>query len=551
MNHCIEHIKGALSVEPDRRVLKQSFDADELSKLRTLNADDIDTEAFYNIESDQSILQNRPWKSDVKYFNKVYISALALLKMTVHAKSGGSIEIMGMLTGKVMNKTIIVMDVYSLPVEGTETRVNAQLEAYEYMVQYLDSLKSAGHKENIVGWYHSHPGYGCWLSGIDVATQSLNQNFQDPYLAIVVDPIKTMNQGKVEIGAFRTYPEKHKSAPPSGDLGSSASGARLINIKSKTKQKDYGAHSDKYYALDIEIFRSKQDQRVLDLLLNKSWVTNLVKSRNFMQMYDVGLIEKILTIITKFQIHNLADMTRYEVGFVNKFNYNFAAMITPKLLANNYSSERPLAESQEYADDIDDDSVNSQSDYENSKNANNVLDVSDVDDAISIDSSRPPSRKKNKEEESTDGFVDEERVEKEYRASLDEAVASHINLRKRMLHTTVEEPDELAAEESPFGYGAQDSPYTSYKDLLYSNKKKALRMLELLDEDPIHRHRGRTDRRDGVSPALFSENLAEEDGHRVKRTTKSIVPIDKESRPVGQMDLEEYVVLRTQRRIFK
>jgi hypothetical protein len=22
-----------------------------------------------------------------------------------------------------------------------------------------------------VGWYHSHPGYGCWLSGIDVGTQ--------------------------------------------------------------------------------------------------------------------------------------------------------------------------------------------------------------------------------------------------------------------------------------------------------------------------------------------------------------------------------------------
>lgn len=25
--------------------------------------------------------------------------------------------------------------------------------------------------ENAVGWYHSHPGYGCWLSGIDVSTQ--------------------------------------------------------------------------------------------------------------------------------------------------------------------------------------------------------------------------------------------------------------------------------------------------------------------------------------------------------------------------------------------
>ncbi|KAL3068644.1 hypothetical protein niasHS_016748 [Heterodera schachtii] len=31
-----------------------------------------------------------------------------------------------------------------------------------------------------VSWYHSHPGYGCWLSGIDVNMQSINQQFQGP-----------------------------------------------------------------------------------------------------------------------------------------------------------------------------------------------------------------------------------------------------------------------------------------------------------------------------------------------------------------------------------
>lgn len=29
-----------------------------------------------------------------------------------------------------------------------------------------------------MGWYHSHPGYGCWLSGIDVGTQMTNQKYQ-------------------------------------------------------------------------------------------------------------------------------------------------------------------------------------------------------------------------------------------------------------------------------------------------------------------------------------------------------------------------------------
>jgi hypothetical protein len=38
--------------------------------------------------------------------------------------------------------------------------------------------QDVGRLENIVGWYHSHPGYGCWLSGIDCSTQMLNQQFQ-------------------------------------------------------------------------------------------------------------------------------------------------------------------------------------------------------------------------------------------------------------------------------------------------------------------------------------------------------------------------------------
>ena len=74
-------------------------------------------------------------------------------------------------------------------------------------VLLVTMLQHAGRLENMVGWYHSHPGYGCWLSGIDVSTQSIQQQYQDPFLAIVVDPHRTIAAGKVEIGAFRTYPE--------------------------------------------------------------------------------------------------------------------------------------------------------------------------------------------------------------------------------------------------------------------------------------------------------------------------------------------------------
>lgn len=51
---------------------------------------------------------------------------------------------MGLMLGKVDGNSMIIMDVFALPVEGTETRVNAQSQAYEYMTQYIESAKEVG-----------------------------------------------------------------------------------------------------------------------------------------------------------------------------------------------------------------------------------------------------------------------------------------------------------------------------------------------------------------------------------------------------------------------
>lgn len=61
--------------------------------------------------------------------------------MVMHARSGGNLEVMGLLLGKVDGNTMIVMETFALPVEGTETRVNAQAQAYEYMTAYIESAK--------------------------------------------------------------------------------------------------------------------------------------------------------------------------------------------------------------------------------------------------------------------------------------------------------------------------------------------------------------------------------------------------------------------------
>jgi len=231
---------------------------------------------FESIESDQlyqydaakynSYLSTKPWAKDPHHFKKVKISAIALLKMVMHARSGGKIEVMGLMMGKIEGETMIVMDSFALPVEGTETRVNAQTEGYEYMVEYMTLIRQVGRLENAVGWYHSHPGYGCWLSGIDVSTQMLNQQYQEPWLAIVIDPVRTISSGKVELGAFRTYPEGYKADD------SAPSEYQSIPI---AKIEDFGVHCKQYYPLEVSYFKSSLDSHLLDLLWNKYWVNTL------------------------------------------------------------------------------------------------------------------------------------------------------------------------------------------------------------------------------------------------------------------------------------
>lgn len=247
----------------DSSIARQTW---ELENNITSSSDSI---YYYDPVSQAKTNNEKPWVQDPNFFKRVKISALALLKMVVHARSGGNIEIMGLMQGKTEGDAIIVMDAFALPVEGTETRVNAQADAYEYMVDYSQANQMAGRLENVVGWYHSHPGYGCWLSGIDVSTQMLNQKYQEPFLAVVIDPTRTVSAGKVEIGAFRTYPEGFN--PPNEPV----SEYQTIPLN---KIEDFGVHCKQYYSLDITYFKSSLDSHLLDLLWNKYWVNTLSSS---------------------------------------------------------------------------------------------------------------------------------------------------------------------------------------------------------------------------------------------------------------------------------
>jgi len=120
----------------------------------------------------------------------VEISSLALLKMLKHGRAGVPIEVMGLMLGEFVDDfTVKVVDVFSMPQNGTGVSVESVDE--EFQTKMLDMLKQTGRKEMVVGWYHSHPGFGCWLSGIDMNMQEtferLHPVFYFYFLSFIIE----------------------------------------------------------------------------------------------------------------------------------------------------------------------------------------------------------------------------------------------------------------------------------------------------------------------------------------------------------------------------
>lgn len=110
-------------------------------------------------------------------------------------------EVMGLMLGKFIDDyTIRVVDVFSMPQSGNSVSVEAVDPVFQ--TKMLDMLKQTGRPEMVVGWYHSHPGFGCWFSGTDINTQQSFEQLNPRAVGVVVDPIQSV-KGKVVIDCFR------------------------------------------------------------------------------------------------------------------------------------------------------------------------------------------------------------------------------------------------------------------------------------------------------------------------------------------------------------
>jgi COP9 signalosome complex subunit 5 len=56
-----------------------------------------------------------------------------------------------------------------------------------------------------VGVYHSHPGLTVFMSPGDIRINRTEQMHSNEHVSVVIDPIESVENGRLEIGAFRRW----------------------------------------------------------------------------------------------------------------------------------------------------------------------------------------------------------------------------------------------------------------------------------------------------------------------------------------------------------
>ncbi|XP_037954655.1 26S proteasome non-ATPase regulatory subunit 14-like [Teleopsis dalmanni] len=200
---------------------------------------------------------------------QVSISSLALLKMLKHGRAGVPMEVMGLMLGEFVDDyTVRVSDVFAMPQTGTGVSVEAVDPVFQ--AKMLEMLKQVGRPEMVVGWYHSHPGFGCWLSGVDINTQQSFEALSERAVAVVVDPIQSV-KGKVVADAFRlinpnTMVLSQEPRQTTSNLG---------HLQKPSVQALIHGLNRHYYSININYRKNDLETKILSNLHKKCWSESL------------------------------------------------------------------------------------------------------------------------------------------------------------------------------------------------------------------------------------------------------------------------------------
>merc|ERR1712021_113735 len=225
----------------------------------------------------------------------IYISSLALLKMLKHGRAGVPMEVMGLMVGEFVDEyTIVVKDVFAMPPSGTGVSVEAVDPVFQ--MKMLDMLKQTGRPEMVVGWYHSHPGFGCWMSGVDINTQQSFEALNQRAVAVVIDPVQSV-KGKVVIDCFRLI------NPQLMMLGQEPrqTTSNIGHLQKPSIQALIHGLNRHYYSIVIDYRKNELEEQMLMNLHKRNWTSGLsLEKFEDHQLSNQDVVERMLKLTTDY-----------------------------------------------------------------------------------------------------------------------------------------------------------------------------------------------------------------------------------------------------------
>lgn len=130
------------------------------------------------------------------------IYPLAFGKILKHSLTNLEREVIGLLIGKMQGQVLEIWDAVTGEQYGKQGFVELNEEIQAGIVERLQKEKRG---LSIVGWYHSHPGLGVFLSGTDISTQKLYQKLYPKAVALVIDPLLYSKTGEISDIKFKVF----------------------------------------------------------------------------------------------------------------------------------------------------------------------------------------------------------------------------------------------------------------------------------------------------------------------------------------------------------
>ncbi|MFX0173667.1 MAG: Mov34/MPN/PAD-1 family protein [Candidatus Hodarchaeota archaeon] len=156
--------------------------------------------------TDSTIKKTKPVGNDISLDVKVKsVTILGHLinDMTDYSVKAKPMEAIGLLGGKVERPRELLISKICYVTTGDEVSVSFSEDDFDAFEKILDDTSYC------LGWWHSHPGYGLFLSQTDISTHIYSFQLHNGHsIALVIDPTRIGDNNRANFNCYQVVGEQ-------------------------------------------------------------------------------------------------------------------------------------------------------------------------------------------------------------------------------------------------------------------------------------------------------------------------------------------------------